>query len=85
MLAFYPHPGAEDMVAERITWHGGTSTMLHYEVQVDDWKGDPDWIEREVRTLSCLPTGMKEMYQEMSQFYDDIITMHYERRMAMAD
>ena len=81
MLAFYPHQGA----TERISWHGGTSTMLHYEVQVDDWKGDPDWIEREVRTLSCLPTGMKEMNQEMSQFYDDIITMQLERRMAMAD
>ena len=82
MLAFYPHPGA----TERITWHGGVSTMLHYEVQVDDWKGDPDWIEREVRTLGGgIPTGMKEMYQEMSQFYDDIITMQYERRMAMAD
>ena len=73
MLAFYPEEGA----TERIVWYGGESIQsiqLHYEVQVDDYKGDLDWIEREVKTLGGgLPTGVKELYQDMIDFYQEVI------------
>lgn len=71
MLAFYPYEGA----TERIVWYGGTSDILHYEVQVDDWKGDSDWIERECQTLGGgIPEGVKELLQVMQDYYQDIVT-----------
>jgi hypothetical protein len=69
MLAFYPEEGA----TERIVWYGGESTQLHYEVQVDDYKGDLDWIARETQTLGGgLPTSVKELYTAMCEFYQEI-------------
>jgi hypothetical protein len=66
MLTYYPHDGA----TERITWYGGESTQLHYEVEVDDYKGDPAWIERHCKTLmQGMPTGVKELQQAMSDYY----------------
>ncbi len=29
---------------DRVAWYGGESTQLHYEVQVDGYDGNPDWI-----------------------------------------
>jgi len=73
MICFYPH---EDSI-ERITWYGGESTMLHYEVQVTDDHGDPVWIEREVQTLgNGIPTGTKELLAAMSDYYQHISTLH---------
>jgi hypothetical protein len=70
MLCYYPHEGA----TERITWHGGESTMLHYQVQVDDYKGDPDWIERESQTfMGGMPCGTKELLAAMSDYYQSIV------------
>lgn len=69
MLAFYPGEGA----TERIVWYGGESTQLHYEVQVDDYKGDPAWLARETQTLGGgLPTSVKELYTAMCEFYQEI-------------
>ena len=70
MLAFYPYEDA----TERIVWYGGASTQLHYEVQVDDWKGDPDWIERACQTLGGIPEGVKELLQAMQDYYQEIVT-----------
>jgi len=51
--------------------------MLHYEVEVDDYKGDPDWIERECQTLGGgIPTGTKELLAAMSDYYQHISTLH---------
>ena len=73
MLCYYPYEGA----TERITWHGGESDRLCYEVQVDDYKGDPDWIEREVQTImGGIPCGTKELLAAMSDYYQHIVTMH---------
>ena len=67
MIIYQPHISSTD----RVIWHGGESTQLHYEQQVDGWDGKPDWIERAVRTLGGgLPTGMSEMHAEMVEFYN---------------
>jgi len=69
MLCYYPYEDA----TERITWHGGESTMLHYQVQVDDWAGNPDWIERESQTLmGGIPYSTKELLTAMSDYYQSI-------------
>ena len=73
MLSYYPYEGA----TERITWHGGESTMLHYHVQVDDYKGDPDWIDRYSQTLmGGIPCGTKELLAAMSDYYQHISQLH---------
>ncbi len=56
---------------DRVVWHGGESTQLHYEQKVDGWDGNPDWIDRGVRTLgNGMPIGMSEMYAEMVDYYN---------------
>jgi hypothetical protein len=52
---------------ERIVWHGGNSTQLHYEVL----KGD-DWKEFDVRSFMQFPTSTKELQCEMDDYYDYI-------------
>ena len=56
---------------DRVVWHGGESTQLHYEQQVDGWDGNPDWIGRGVRILGGgMPTSMSEMHAEMVDYYN---------------
>ena len=72
MLAFYPH----DHAKERIVWHEGASDILHYEVEVDDYKGDPFWIERECQTLgNGIPEGTKELLKAMEDYYQYLKTV----------
>ena len=70
---------------DRVVWKGGESTQLHYEVQVDGWDGNPDWIERDVRTIDSLPSGMKELLHAMQDYYQDCTSLEIERLQAMAD
>ena len=77
MLSYYPYEGAK----ERITWHGGESTMLHYQVEVDDYKGDPDWIDRYSQTLGGgIPCSTKELLAAMSDYYQYISTMELDTK-----
>jgi hypothetical protein len=81
MFAFYPH----DHAKERIVWYGGASDILHYEVEVDDYKGDPFWIERECQTLNGVPDlspchtirclGTKELLKAMEDYYQYLKTV----------
>ena len=67
MFIYQPTVNATD----RVVWYGGESTQLHYEQQVDGWDGNPDWIDRAVRTLGGgVPQGMSELHAELKQFYD---------------
>ena len=70
---------------DRVVWKGGDSTQLHYEVQVDGWDGNPDWIERDVRTIDSFPSGMKELLHVMQDYYQDCTSLEIERLQAMAD
>jgi hypothetical protein len=73
MLCYYPHEGA----TERITWHGGESTMLHYQVEIDDYKGDSDWIERYSQTfMGGIPCDTKELLAAMSDYYQHISQLY---------
>jgi hypothetical protein len=67
MFIYQPHINSTD----RVLWHGGESTQLHYEQQVDGWDGNPDWIPRALRTLpEGLPTGMSELHRELIDYYN---------------
>ena len=71
MLCYDPNESG----TERITWNGGESNQLHYEVEVDDYQGNPFWIERHCKTLmQGMPTGVKELQQAMSDYYQSFYT-----------
>ena len=50
----------------RITWYGGDSTMIRFEI-LDK---DEDWREINVKTLGEFPTDVKELYQEMRNYHE---------------
>jgi hypothetical protein len=58
----------------RVVWYGGQSTQLHFEKKVAG-----EWKDIDVRTLgSGLPDGVKELYQEMLEYYNYGITMEHD-------
>jgi len=70
---------------DRVVWKGGESDQLHYQVQVDGWDGNPAWIDRDVRTISERPSGIKELLLVMQNYYQDCTALEVERLQAMAD
>ena len=61
----------------RIVWYGGESTMLHYEKKVAGEMST--WKEQAVQTLGGgLPTQVKQLYQDMQEFYDACMTLEYD-------
>ena len=62
MIIYRPFISSTD----RVVWHGGNSTQLHYEKLINN-----KWIERDVQTLgSGIPSGMSEMHAEMMEYYN---------------
>ena len=61
-IAYFP-PGSE---TTRVSWYGGESTQLHYEVcRNNEWSGVV------TKTIMDMPPGVKELSQEMVEFYND--------------
>jgi len=66
-LCYFP-PGSN---TERVCWYGGESTQLHYEELRDNFNDPDEWIDVEVRTLGGgIPSGVKELSQELVDFYN---------------
>lgn len=61
MLIYQPDP------KERIVWHGGESTQLHYEIN----RGT-EWKPMATTTIYDFPTGVKELLQQFQEYYDYI-------------
>ena len=61
-IAYFP-PGSE---TTRVSWYGGNSTQLHYEVCQDN-----EWSGVVTKTLMDVPPGVKELSQKMVEFYND--------------
>ena len=61
-LCYFP-PGSE---TTRVSWYGGESTQLHYEVCRDN-----EWSGVVTKTLMDMPPGVKELSQAMVKFYND--------------
>jgi hypothetical protein len=63
MFIYQPHINSTD----RVTWYGGESTQLHYEVR----NPDHEWTDLAVRTLMAgIPQGMSELHSELVDFYN---------------
>ena len=51
--------------------------MLHYQVEIDDYKGDSDWIERYSQTfMGGIPCDTKELLAAMSDYYQHISQLY---------
>ena len=61
-ISYFP-PGSE---TTRVSWYGGESTQLHYEVCRDN-----EWSGVVTKTLMDMPPGVKELSQKMVEFYND--------------
>ena len=61
-ISYFP-PGSE---TTRVSWYGGDSTQLHYEVCRDN-----EWSGVVTKTLMNMPPGVKELSQKMVEFYND--------------
>ena len=67
MLIYQPHEYSND----RVVWYGGKSTQLHYETETVDKHGNPQWIDRTVRTLGCgIPSSISEFHAELMDYYN---------------
>jgi hypothetical protein len=62
MLVYYPDEGA----TFRVVWFGGGSTKLHYQQLIDG-----EWSDRLIRAFVSLPRSVKDLWIEMSNFYQD--------------
>jgi hypothetical protein len=55
----------------RVIWNGGDSSMLHFQkIKDGEWK-DLD----SMTFMSGIPTGTKELYYEMREYYNYSMTM----------
>ena len=63
-LCYFP-PGSE---TTRVSWYGGESTQLHYEVCRDN-----EWSGVVTKTLMDMPIGVKELSHKMVEFYNDCV------------
>lgn len=71
MIIYQPTISSSD----RFVWHGGESTMLHYEKMRDG-----NWIERDVQTLgSGVPAGVSELHVAMVDYYNQSQLLEEER------
>jgi hypothetical protein len=78
MIIYQPQIDSTD----RVVWHGGESTQLHYEQQCPDGY----WWKRNIQTLgSGVPSSMSEMHATLVDYYNHCQCMEYERKQAMAD
>jgi hypothetical protein len=69
---------------DRVVWHGGESTQLHYEKLYDTYdlctnSSTKEWVERDVQTLGSLPTSMKDMLAAMQEYYASSQELEQER------
>ena len=63
----------------RVTWYGGSSNQLHFQkwgiVANPSFDGEPEWIDMYCRTMMDVPTRVKELWQEMRDYYSYCLEM----------
>lgn len=55
----------------RVVWHGGNSTMIHFEVLKDN-----QWIEKNCQSFMEFPKGMSALHAAMQDFYQSCLEEH---------
>ena len=75
LLIYQPdRPVDADKRIYRIAWYGGESTQLHFQkwgiVATPNFDGNYEWIDIDVRTLMEMPTKVKDLWEEMKDYYN---------------
>ena len=67
----------------RVTWYGGSSNQLHFQkwgiVATPEFSREPEWIDIDCRTMMEFPTRVKELWEEMRDYYNYGIEMEQDR------
>jgi len=62
----------------RVTWYG-SENQIHFEkwclIATPNFDGPYEWIAIQTLTLEGLPTGAKELHDEMEEYYNYCIVM----------
>ena len=64
MLSWSP----EGCPTHRVTWYGGQSTQIHFEILQKD-----EWRQVDIKTLNELPAGVKKFQEVLSECYQDFV------------
>ena len=70
----------------RVTWYGGSSNQLHFQkwgivanpsrsAFSAAFDGEPEWIDMYCRTMMDVPTRVKELWQEMRDYFSYCLEM----------
>ena len=67
----------------RVAWYGGESTQLHFQrcnqlLKTPNFDGEHEWVDIDVRTLMDMPTRVKDLYEEMRDYYNYGICLEQE-------
>ena len=66
----------------RIVWFGGESTQLHFQkwclLPPPNYDKRSAWVDIDVRTLMEMPTRVKDLYEEMRDYYNYGICLEQE-------
>ena len=66
----------------RIVWFGGESTQLHFQkwclLPPPNHTKRSAWVDIDVRTLMDMPTRVKDLYEEMRDYYNYGICLEQE-------
>ena len=56
---------------DRVIWNGGESTQLHYQLELEGYDDEAEWIDEYIRTLGGgLPSSMSELHAAMVDLYN---------------
>ena len=66
----------------RVAWYGGESTQLHFQrwcvIATPTFDGEHEWVDIDVRTLMEMHTRVKDLYEEMRDYYNYGICLEQE-------
>jgi len=56
---------------DRVIWYGGESTQLHFQLELEGYNDEAEWIDEYTRTLGGgIPSSMSDMHAEMVDLYN---------------
>ena len=75
-------PDSFESTIYRIVWFGGESTQLHFQkwclLPSPNHTKRSAWVDIDVRTLMDMPTRVKDLYEEMRDYYNYGICLEQE-------
>jgi hypothetical protein len=55
---------------DRVIWYGGESTQLHFQLELEGYDDEAEWIDEYTRTPMDFPTSMSELHEAMVDLYN---------------